>query len=158
MQKIIICDTDKCTGCRICEYVCAAVNSNRLNPRLARIRTIRKEPVFDLALSCRKCENPNCINVCANNAITQDKKTGTIVIDDEKCDGCGMCVNACNFGVLTINLEGKAVYVCDFCLENDKKACIEYCPKEALSYTTIDNLKEPRVKKFHSKLREVADS
>lgn len=157
MRKVIVCDTDKCTGCRICEYVCASVNEGKLNPRLARIRTIRKDPVFDLAVSCRKCDNAKCINVCPNNAITQNKKTKVIEIDEKKCDGCGMCVNACNFGVLTLGIDKKVCLVCDFCIKHNDIKCVEYCPKEALSYVTIDKIKEARVKKFHTLFND-ADS
>lgn len=158
-QKVIICDAEKCAGCRICEYVCAAVNEGKINPRLSRIRTIRIDPIFDLALTCRKCDHPECINVCARNAITQNPDTKLIEIDADKCDGCGYCVEACNFGVLTIGIDKQVSMVCDNCAKaNDgKPSCVDYCPKEALEYVSIDKIKEKSVKDFHSKLQKEAD-
>jgi len=133
MTDVIVCDTDKCTGCRICVYICAAVNEGRLNPRLARIKTIRIDPVFDIALSCRKCEKPGCLNACARNAISQDKD-GIISIDPDRCDGCGYCVHECKYGVISLSIDKKAALVCDLCRKNNegKPACVDYCPTEAL--------------------------
>ncbi len=158
-KKIIICNTDECTGCRICEYVCSAVNHNKLNPRLSRIKTIRIDPVFDLALSCRKCDNPDCINVCARNAIVQDKETQLIEIDEDKCDGCGYCVDVCHFGVLTIGLDKKVSLVCDNCTEANegKPVCVDYCPKEALEYVDLDSISDKKMKEFHKSLQKKRD-
>ncbi|MBD3202891.1 hypothetical protein GF327_01240 [Candidatus Woesearchaeota archaeon] len=158
-EKIIVCDNEKCTGCRICEYVCAAVHEEKLNPRLSRIRTVRIDPVFDLAMSCRKCDNPKCLDACARNAISQDPETKLISIDKEKCDGCGYCVDQCRFGVLSIGIDDKVAIVCDTCREkNDgKPACVDYCPKEALEYVAISGIDDEKVKKFHHKVQENID-
>ncbi len=158
-RKIILCNTDECTGCRICEYVCAVVNEGVQNPRLSRIRVIRIDPVFDLALACRKCEHPTCLDACARSAITQDPVTNIIHIDEEKCDGCGFCVEICNFGVLTIGIDKKVSFVCDTCETNNDgdPACVQYCPKEALSFVSIDDCTDERVKTFHQVLQQNVD-
>ncbi|MBU0756524.1 MAG: 4Fe-4S dicluster domain-containing protein [Nanoarchaeota archaeon] len=158
-EKIIVCDTDACTGCRICEYICSAVNEGKINPRLSRIRTIRIDPVFDLAMSCRKCDNPRCIDACARNAITQDEETKLIEINKDKCDGCGYCIEQCNFGVLSMGIDKRVALVCDTCKENNdgKPACVDYCPKEALKFVKISEISEEKVRKFHSVLQENTD-
>ena len=158
-EKIIVCDTDTCTGCRICEYICAAVNEKKINPRLSRIRTIRKDPIFFFVLACRKCENPNCLDACARNAIKQDPETKLIEIDKEKCDGCGYCVEQCQFVVLSIGIDDKVAMVCDNCKENNdgEPACVDYCPVEALKYISISEIEDNRVKEFHSKLKDKYD-
>ncbi len=157
--KIIVCDTEECTGCRICEYVCSSVNEDKINPRLSRIRTIRIDPVFDLAMSCRRCDNPKCLDACARNAIIQDPETKLISIDKEKCDGCGYCVKECTFGVLSIGIDKRVALVCDTCIEkNDgNPACVDYCPKEALKFVPLSDIEDERVKEFHKKMQDKYD-
>jgi Fe-S-cluster-containing hydrogenase component 2 len=53
-----------------------------------------------------------------------------IEIDDEKCDGCGLCITACAEGALRL-IDGKARVVSDtFC--DGLGACIGECPQGAL--------------------------
>lgn len=54
----------------------------------------------------------------------------TITIDEEKCDGCGLCIPACPEGALQI-IEGKARLVKEsFC--DGLGACLGDCPQGAL--------------------------
>jgi len=56
---------------------------------------------------------------------------GTIIVDEQRCDGCGWCIGACEYGAITIHPDtGKAI-VCDVC-EGEPK-CIQWCPDGALS-------------------------
>ena len=140
--KIIVCDVKECMGCRICDYICSAVSEGVINPRKSRIRTIRIHPTFDLAVSCRKCEEPKCVLVCPHQAISQDKRTGLITIDEKKCDCCGWCIEKCPIGAIILHLEDKTAKVCDFCQEYKKPQCVEYCPKEALKYLDISRVEK----------------
>ncbi len=55
-----------------------------------------------------------------------------IVIDREKCDGCGLCVQACHEGALAI-VDGKAALVRkDFC--DGLGDCLPACPRGAISF------------------------
>jgi ferredoxin len=58
--------------------------------------------------------------------------TGEIIkIDEEKCDGCGMCIPACAEGALKI-VEGKARLVKEsYC--DGLGACISECPQGAIT-------------------------
>ena len=57
-------------------------------------------------------------------------KRKIIEIDEEKCDGCGECVTACEEGAIQI-IDGKAKVVSDmFC--DGLGACIGDCPLDAL--------------------------
>ncbi len=54
-----------------------------------------------------------------------------IEIDEEKCDGCGVCVPACAEGALQI-IDGKARLISDlFC--DGLGACIQECPQDAIT-------------------------
>ena len=54
-----------------------------------------------------------------------------IKIDEERCDGCGLCIIGCAEGALKI-VDGKAKVLADkFC--DGLGACIGECPKDALT-------------------------
>ncbi|OYT50561.1 hypothetical protein B6U66_05335 [Candidatus Bathyarchaeota archaeon ex4484_135] len=99
---------------------------------------------MNLGLTCRTCEDPPCVAACPRDALTQSEKTGIIMVDEEKCNGCGWCIEACPFGAITLHPEKRVVIVCDTCLDRREKglppACVEWCPEEALELTTKDVL------------------
>ena len=58
-------------------------------------------------------------------------KRKIIRIDEDKCNGCGLCIPNCPEGALQI-IDGKARLVSDlFC--DGLGACIGYCPQGAIN-------------------------
>ena len=58
-------------------------------------------------------------------------KRAILEIDEEKCDGCGLCIPSCAKGAIQI-IEGKAKLISDeFC--DGLGACLQDCPQEALT-------------------------
>jgi ferredoxin len=58
-------------------------------------------------------------------------KRKIIKIDEEKCNGCGLCIPNCPEGALQV-IDGKARLISDlFC--DGLGACIGYCPQGAIS-------------------------
>ena len=56
----------------------------------------------------------------------------TIRIDESKCDGCGLCVDACHEGALAL-VDGKAKLVRpNFC--DGMGDCLPACPRDAISF------------------------
>jgi ferredoxin len=54
-----------------------------------------------------------------------------IIIDEEKCTGCGLCIPNCPEGALQL-IDGKARLISDlFC--DGLGACIGHCPEDAIS-------------------------
>lgn len=136
-NKLVAVNPDRCTGCRICELICSLEHNKVLNPARSRIRVVNIHPNIITALTCRLCEDPPCVTACPRDALKQSLKTGLIVVDDEKCDGCGWCIEACDFGAVVLNPNKKVVEMCDLCEEREKgPACIEWCPEEALELTS----------------------
>lgn len=63
-------------------------------------------------------------------------KREIIKIDDEKCNGCGLCIPNCQEGALKI-IDGKCRLVSElFC--DGLGACIGYCPEGALTIELRD--------------------
>ena len=156
-RKLIVCDPEKCTGCQICEYVCSIVKEKTINWKKSRIRTVRIEPIFNTAIPCRKCEKPICEKACPRDAL-HPKEDGTIEINKDKCDGCGWCIEACEFGVIRLHPENKIAFVCDYCQDAGEPQCVKWCPKEALKFTTLEQVgAEASRKAFKSLLKELED-
>jgi len=137
-KKFVSADPDKCVGCTVCEYACAFEKEKVFNPLKSRIRTVRLHPLINLAVTCRLCEKAPCVAACPRDALEQSEKTGVIMVDEEKCNGCGWCIEACDYGAITLHPEKRVVVVCDLC--DGKPKCIEWCPEEALDFVTKDQL------------------
>lgn len=61
----------------------------------------------------------------------------TIIIDESKCDGCGICVSACHEGALDM-IDGKAKLVReDFC--DGIGHCIPACPRGAITFLEVES-------------------
>ena len=72
------------------------------------------------------------------DALEQSIESGVIIIDTDKCNGCGWCIEACDFGTISLDAENKVVNICDLC--DGEPKCVEWCPEEALELTTRDIL------------------
>ncbi|MHC4439310.1 MAG: ATP-binding protein [Planctomycetota bacterium] len=53
-----------------------------------------------------------------------------VKIDEEKCNGCGLCVNACAEGAIKI-IDGKAKLVSEIYCDG-LGACLGHCPEDAI--------------------------
>ena len=131
VRQFVNCNPEKCVGCDICEYICSLEKEKTFNPIKSRIRAVRLNPLSVLAVTCRACKDAPCVAVCPRDALKQSVENGTIVVEDNKCDGCGWCIQTCQYGAITIHPESKKAIVCDTCGGDPK--CIEWCPEQALS-------------------------
>ena len=138
INKFVSCDPAKCVGCSICEYICAWEKEKVFNPLKSRIRTIRIEQLVNMAVTCRLCEEAPCVAACPVDALEQSEETGVILVDEDKCTGCGWCIEACDYGAITLHPNRRKVIVCDTC--NGDPQCVKWCPEEALNFVTIDKI------------------
>jgi len=151
----IICDPAKCIGCRICEYACSATKTGGFDPSMSRIRVVRIEPITMTAISCRLCADAPCVIACPRDALSRSEKNGVIVVDTDKCDGCGWCVEACDFGAVVINPSIKKPEICNLCEDQENgPRCVEFCPKEALSLSSPEKLRQQARREVVAKLFE----
>jgi len=66
-----------------------------------------------------------------SNVLTTKLKRKIIKIDEDKCDGCGICADACHEGAIRI-IDGKARLVSEsYC--DGLGDCLGPCPRDAIS-------------------------
>ncbi len=138
-HEYIACDPEECVGCQICEYVCSYTKTGEFNTFRSRIRVVREHKILITAVACRTCEDAPCVIACPRDALKQDPDTGLIRVDAALCDGCAWCIEACDFGAISINPRTKLAEICDLCEdEEDGPQCVKWCPKDALELTAPD--------------------
>jgi len=115
-------------------------NEKAFNPLKSRIRVVRIDQLINMAVTCRLCENPACVAACPRKALIQSEETGLVSLEKDKCNGCGWCIEACDYGAIMLHPDKKVVYVCDLCKEKGEPQCIKWCPEEALELVTSDVL------------------
>ncbi|MBF8298888.1 MAG: hypothetical protein HW395_1545, partial [candidate division NC10 bacterium] len=112
---------------------------------------------------CQQCQNPPCVNVCPV-AATFSTPEGTVLIDQDRCIGCRICMAACpydrrffNWGEAPVPVEAKlapydvehqvpavkgTVMKCDFCpdmMRDDVLPyCVQGCPNDAIYYGDLE--------------------
>ena len=148
-RKFVSVDPSKCTGCGICELACSQEKGEG-SPLRSRIRVVRMAPMFNFALSCRACKDAKCVKACPEKAIAQEEATGLLMIDEKKCKGCDWCVQACEYGGITIQSDTGLATACDLCSDNPQ--CIEFCPEEAIELVESDEAAEKRFNDALAKL------
>jgi len=137
MEKVLMVDVTKCTGCRICELVCSLSHEGECNPLKSRIRVFKIEDEgIDLPCVCQHCETPLCRDVCPVDAIRRNPDTGAVIIKEELCVGCRACSLVCPYGAITMDVSRKVMLKCDLC-DGDPK-CVKFCLTKALIYERKD--------------------
>ncbi len=164
---------DRCINCHLCEVACIVEHSkskhvidafhveglrfNREDSRdvidpvealaigrakpLNRTRVDVVDSVF-VSTNCRHCAEPDCVLACKNGSLYVNHD-GRVLVDEDKCVGCWMCVMACRYGAIQRNPTRQNVpdvannginLHCDLCPDRDVPACVWVCPTNALVF------------------------
>jgi formate dehydrogenase iron-sulfur subunit len=182
-------DTSVCIGCKACEVACkewnlvpedgmvwtgeSYDNTSELGANTWRHVAFieQNEPEVDalrwLMSSdvCKHCTHAACLDVCPTGSLFRTEY-GTVVVQEDICNGCGYCVPACPFGVLDkrhiprssgdppaeiLGLQlGKKedgrVWKCTLCYDRLKgghePACARACPTDSIQFGPLDELRE----------------
>jgi carbon-monoxide dehydrogenase iron sulfur subunit len=148
VSRVIVTDPNSCGGCRLCEAVCAWFRWGVFNPKKSAIRIVRMEPGIDIPVVCRQCHDPPCAKPCPVGAIYKNEKTGVVIVDEEKCIGCGDCVGACPLGAIVVHPREGIAIKCNLC-EGDPQ-CVKYCFKGALEFSDGE-LKSKKIRREWAK-------
>jgi len=121
----IVRDYSKCTGCRRCEIVCSLHHEGRIWPEASRIRVFMLVPGIEIPHLCTQCPDYPCVEACPFDALSVDEKTEAVIVDKEKCTGCGKCVEACPGKIPYMHPAENYAVICDLC--GGKPKCVEAC-------------------------------
>lgn len=124
----------RCTGCRVCELACSEAKEKAYSPKRSRITVLHTPPTTQVKV-CQMCERPACVASCAPRALRKDGDRGIILLDGERCTGCGLCVKGCPFGAVKLHPETKKPLICDLCSGTPR--CAEACPERSLSLAPL---------------------
>jgi Fe-S-cluster-containing dehydrogenase component len=107
-------DTKRCMGCRSCISACAVENyftpdapwNAMIEYEIGTYPSVKKS--YN-TMSCMHCEKPACKAACDYIGVKAISKNefGVVLIDYDKCTGCGYCAATCPYGVPQLNKELK---------------------------------------------------
>jgi len=65
-----------CSGCRICEKMCALFHEKKYNPAYSRIKIYQFYPgPIDVPIVCQYCDDRPCVKACPTEALIYDTDT-----------------------------------------------------------------------------------
>ncbi len=165
----MVIDLRRCYGCVACATACKAQNGTPSGMWWTKVLPSEsgKYPHTRrayLPVLCMHCENPPCVDVCPTGASFK-RDDGIVVVDYDKCMGCGYCRVACPYDARTFaeKIEGyypgrgltpyeEMMYQkhqagvaekCDFCAlrvaRGEKPACVETCVPGARVFGDLDD-------------------
>jgi Fe-S-cluster-containing dehydrogenase component len=98
---------------------------------------------------CNHCTNPPCAQVCPVGA-TFLTEEGVVLVDDDRCIGCGYCVQACPYGARYMHPVKRVADKCTFCYHRVKTGkppvCVMVCPTQARVFGDLNSLASPLVR------------
>ena len=159
-SAVILSDPALCAGCGRCALTCSSLHdASPLVTPDAPWRTAGAASPSGLAATCRMCPRvsedgalvtPACVAVCPTGAAritaADDPVYGSArlrVIDSDRCDGCGACVDACPYSHPL--LDGGLARKCDLCIDRAQvPPCVAACPSSALRHLSPWTDRVPR--------------
>ena len=162
----LVIDLDTCVGCHACAVNCKEWNTGGYGAPLGdvdaygvspegawlnRIHTFEVLPknaqagnpaqIVHFPKSCLHCQDAPCVTVCPTGASYKRADDGIVLVDEEKCIGCGLCAWACPYGAREMDPVENVMKKCTLCIDriyNDNlpevdrvPACVRTCPAHA---------------------------
>lgn len=168
----VLFDASKCTACQACSIACKQWNSlpaekttltssyqthQDFTPKtwtyiaFKEARDNNKMEWLFRKEQCMHCGEAACAAACNHHAISHTEQ-GFVVIDHEKCIGCGYCVTNCTFHIPRVDPQTNKAYKCTGCPDRVanglKPACVQTCQPEALVYGKYEEIMALAQKRF----------
>jgi formate dehydrogenase iron-sulfur subunit len=106
---------------------------------------------------CKHCTEAACLEVCPTGALFRTE-FGTVVVQEDICNGCGYCIPACPFGVIEQRGDDGRAFKCTLCYDrlkdNKEPACAQACPTDSIQFGELTDL---RVRAEH-RLEQLQDA
>ena len=94
---------------------------------------------------CKHCTHAGCLDVCPTGALFRTE-FGTVVVQQDICNGCGYCVSGCPYGVIDRRPGDGRAQKCTLCYDRlhdgMEPACAQACPTDSIQFGKLDELRE----------------
>jgi formate dehydrogenase iron-sulfur subunit len=104
---------------------------------------------------CKHCTHAACLDVCPTGSLVRTE-FGTVVVQEDICNGCGYCIPACPYGVIDQREGDGRAWKCTLCYDRlsvgAEPACAKACPTDSIQFGELDELRERaqrRVEQLH---------
>src|SRR5690606_11069426 len=117
---------------------------------LNRVFTYEVEPegksaeLLHFPRSCLHCEDAPCVTVCPTGASYKRQEDGIVLVNEDRCMGCGLCAWACPYGARELDAKAGVMKKCTLCIDRiynenipevDRvPACVRACPTGARAF------------------------
>jgi formate dehydrogenase iron-sulfur subunit len=105
---------------------------------------------------CKHCARAGCLEACPTGALFRTE-FGSVVVQQDICNGCGYCVPACPFGVVELDLDDGKAHKCTLCYDRMKgglePACAKACPTNSIQFGPLEEL-QARARRRTADLRQ----
>ena len=105
---------------------------------------------------CKHCTHAGCLDVCPTGSLFRSEH-GTVVVQDDICNGCGYCVGACPFGVIErrtedsisvraddhvpgVGIAQKCTLCYDRLTHDQTPACAQACPTTSIQFGAHEDM------------------